>query len=103
MSHNRHMKRAIFVTTSHEAGCYWARQWGYEPTEVLVATPYRRDLIDCIDFDADVPAFLCGETAATLYEETAMIEIIDHLQARGYTILDAQEMGGEMRPVVRGI
>lgn len=91
--------RAIFLSSTHEAGRYWAIQWGYRKSEVLIVSPTQQERIMGLRPDPDVPCFICGPTVFD-NDRDRLEEIVEHLQMRGFTILDAQEMGGEYREVL---
>jgi hypothetical protein len=91
------MIKAIFLATTYQAACYWAQQWGFQRNEVHMITPDRPESMH--GWGADIPVYLCGPIADARQNER-MWHIIDHLEACEITIFDAQEMGGEYRPVV---
>lgn len=93
------MTRAIFIASTPAAGNYWARQWGYRLNEVVVIRPTDRSVVSGMQPNPDVPCFICGPTVYDS-DEKRMGELVDELQLRGFVIFDAQEMGGEFRPVL---
>lgn len=93
------MTRAIFIASTSAAAHYWAHQWGYLLSEVLVVRPTDRYSLEGIEPDPEVPCFICEPTVYGS-DEVRMVDLVDELQIRGFMIFDAQEMGGEYRPVL---
>ena len=93
------MSKAIFIATTHEAAAYWSGQWGYAPREVLTIDTTNREAISGLRPDPEIPVFLCGPTAEG-QRRIQLGELVEEMQARGFVIRDAQEMGGEYRPVL---
>lgn len=83
--------RAVFISATQVDGKYWANQWGYRLDEIVIVKPIDREAIESLRPDEDVPCFICG---STLYDGDGdrLRQITDHLQSRGFTILDAQEV-----------
>ena len=94
-------RRAVFIATTRQAAVYWAGQWGYRPQEVWAITPGNREACRGLRPEPGVPAFLCGPTAEGK-GEIQLEEVLQEMQARGFVIRDAQEMGGEYSEVLPG-
>lgn len=84
------MLKAIFVSTTHQAGIYWAKQWGFKKQEVKIVTNYH----DAMGYNTTLPVYMCGP-----YNENSrmILEICEYFKSRGNVVMDAQEMGGEAR------
>ena len=92
------MKKVIFLASTHQAGVYWAKLWGFTRSEVAIVTPDRPDSLH--GWSGDIPVYLCGPTIMDIDRRSQMWEAIENFQMHGNVIYDAHEMGGEPRQVV---
>lgn len=85
----------IFLGTTMRAAEYWAQQWGFKRSEVILATFDTPDRLR--GYHPGIPVYLCGPTEWDYERVKHATEMLEYLQTVGHTIYDAQEMGNEYR------